>query len=156
MKKLLFFVALLSQVTLFADFLANFIGKDKAYLEANGFKCGDFSCVSKDQNFFNVKTLDDAIEYVETYRNDQDEVYKIAIYLLQNDKLKNKELDEAFFKAVTKLNEKSKLAIEITRINDKFGAESVVTMTDAKKASAYVNAMRDTYIESMKQYNDKK
>jgi len=153
MKKIVFFLALLTHITLFAGFLDNLIGKDKAYLEANGFKCTDFSCVTKDQNYFNVKLLDNTVEYVEVYSNDKDEVYKIAIYLYQNDKLKNKELDEAFYKALIRMNEKSKLAYELTKISDKFGNEALITMTDAKRANAFINVMREAYIEDMKQFN---
>ena len=135
-------------------FLDDLIGKDKAYLEANGFKCTDFSCVTKDQNYFNIKMLDNAVEYVEVYSTDKDEVYRVAIYLYQNDKLKNKELDEAFFKALQKLNEKSKLAYELSKISDKFGNEALITMTDPKRASTYVNTLRDTLFETMKQYSE--
>jgi uncharacterized membrane protein YheB (UPF0754 family) len=67
---------------------------------------------------------------------------------------KLKEMDEAFFKALQKLNEKSKLAYELSKISDKFGNEALITMTDTKKAAAYVNALRDTYFESMKQYSE--
>jgi len=153
MKKIVFFLALLTHITLFAGFLDDLMGKDKAYLEASGFKCTDFSCVTKDQHYFNVKLLDNTVEYVEVYSNDKDEVYKIAIYLYQNDKLKNKELDEAFYKALTRMNEKSKLAYDLTKISDKFGNEALITMTDAKRASAFTNVMRDAYAEDMKQFN---
>lgn len=156
MKKIALALVLLSHVTLFAGFLDELIGKDKTYLEANGFKCTDFACVTKDQNYFNIKLLDNAIEYVEVYSTDKDEVYKIAIYLYQNDKLKNKELDEAFYKALTKLNEKSKLAYEFTKISDKFGNEALITMTDTKRANAFSNSMREAYMESMKQFNETK
>jgi maleate cis-trans isomerase len=64
MKKVVLFLALVSHLSLFAGFLDDLIGKDKAYLEANGFKCTEFSCVTKDQNYFNIKLLDNAIEYV--------------------------------------------------------------------------------------------
>ncbi len=154
MKKITFFLALLTHMTLFAGFLDDLIGKDKAFLEANGFKCTDFSCVTKDQNYFNIKLLDNAVEYVEVYSNDKDEVYKIAIYLYQNDKLKNKELDEAFYKALTKVNEKSKLAYDLSKISDKFGNEALITITDTKRANAFINVMREAYIENMKQFNE--
>jgi hypothetical protein len=156
MKKIVLTLAFLSQVALFAGFLDDLIGKDKAFLEANGFKCTEFSCVTKDQNYFNVKLLDNAVEYVEVYSNEKDEVYKVALYLYQNDKLKNKELDEAFFKALQKINEKSKWTYELSKISDKFGNEALITMTDTKRANAFVAAMRDTYMESMKQFSDKK
>lgn len=156
MKKIVLTLALLSQVALFAGFLDDLIGKDKAFLEANGFKCTEFSCVTKDQNYFNIKLLDNAVEYVEVYSNEKDEVYKVAFYLYQNDKLKNKELDDAFFKALQKINEKSKWTYELNKISDKFGNEALITMTDTKRANAFVAAMRDTYMESMKQFSDKK
>lgn len=156
MKKIVLTLALLSQVALFAGFLDDLIGKDKAFLEANGFKCTEFSCVTKDQNYFNVKLLDNAVEYVEVYSNEKDEVYKVALYLYQNDKLKNKELDEAFFKALQKINEKSKWTYELSKISDKFGNEALITMTDTKRANAFIAAMRDTYMENMKQFSDKK
>lgn len=156
MKKIVLTLALLSQVALFAGFLDDLIGKDKAFLEANGFKCTEFSCVTKDQNYFNIKILDNAVEYVEVYSNEKDEVYKVAFYLYQNDKLKNKELDDAFFKALQKINEKSKWTYELSKISDKFGNEALITMTDTKRANAFVAAMRDTYMESMKQFSDKK
>lgn len=152
MKKALLFLTLVSQLSLFAGFLDDLIGKDKAFLESNGFKCNEFSCVTKDQNYFNIKLLDSAIEYVEVYSTDKDEVYRVAVYLYQNDKLKNKEIDEAFFKAIQKMNEKSKLTYELSKISDKFGNEALITMTDAKRASAYINALRDTYTETMKQF----
>ena len=155
MKKIILSLALL-HLTLFAGFLDDLIGKDKAYLEANGFKCTEFSCVTKDQNYFNVKLLDNTVEYVEVYSTDKDEVYKIALYLYQNDKLKNKELDEAFYKALQKINEKSKLTFEFTKISDKFGNEALITMTDAKRASTFSNTMRDMYADSMKQYGEPK
>ncbi|AHJ12109.1 hypothetical protein [Sulfurospirillum multivorans] len=154
MKKALLFLALVSHLTLNAGFLDDLIGKDRAFLEANGFKCTEFSCVTKDQNYFNIKLLDNAIEYVEVYSTDKDEVYRVAFYLYQNDKLKNKEMDEAFFKALQKVNEKSKLAYDLSKTSDKFGNEALITITDTKKANAYVNTLRDTYIESMKQYNE--
>jgi len=156
MKKIVLTLALLSQVALFAGFLDDLIGKDKAFLEANGFKCTEFSCVTKDQNYFNIKLLDNAVEYVEVYSNEKDEVYKVAFYLYQNDKLKNKELDDAFFKALQKINEKSKWTYELSKISDKFGNEALITMTDTKRANAFIAAMRDTYMESMKQFSDKK
>ncbi|MDY0264431.1 MAG: hypothetical protein EOM49_03325 [Epsilonproteobacteria bacterium] len=156
MKKIVLTLALLSQVALFAGFLDDLIGKDKAFLEANGFKCTEFSCVTKDQNYFNIKILDNAVEYVEVYSNEKDEVYKVAFYLYQNDKLKNKELDDAFFKALQKINEKSKWTYELSKISDKFGNEALITMTDTKRANAFIAAMRDTYMESMKQFSDKK
>lgn len=156
MKKIVLTLAFLSQVALFAGFLDDLIGKDKAFLEANGFKCTEFSCVTKDQNYFNVKLLDNAVEYVEVYSNEKDEVYKVAFYLYQNDKLKNKELDDAFFKALQKINEKSKWTYELSKISDKFGNEALITMTDTKRANAFIAAMRDTYMESMKQFSDKK
>lgn len=154
MKKGILFLALVSQLSLFAGFLDDLIGKDKVYLEANGFKCTEFSCVTKDQNYFNIKFLDNAIEYVEVYSTDKDEVYRVALYLYQNDKLKNKEIDEAFYKALTKLNDKSKLAYDLSKVSDKFGNEALITLTDTKRASAYVNALRDTYFDSMKQYSE--
>ena len=154
MKKALLLLTLIFQMTLFAGFLDDLMGKDKTFLEANGFKCTEFSCVTKDQNYFNIKLLDSAIEYVEVYSTDKDEVYKVAIYLYQNDKLKNKESDEAFFKALQKINEKSKLAYDLSKISDKFGNEALITMTDAKRASAYTNALRDTYFDSMKHFSE--
>lgn len=154
MKKALLFLAIASQISLFAGFLDDLIGKDKTFLEANGFKCTEFSCVTKDQNYFNVKLLDNAIEYVEVYSTDKDEVYRVALYLYQNDKLKNKELDEAFFKALTKLNEKSKLTYDLSKVSDKFGNEALITITDTKRATAYTNTLRDTFFETMKQYSE--
>jgi len=154
MKKALLFLALVSHISLSAAFLDDLIGKDKAFLEANGFKCTEFSCVTKDQNYFNVKLLDNTVEYVEVYSTDKDEVYRVALYLYQNDKLKNKEMDEAFFKAIQKINEKSKLVYELTKVSDKFGNEALITITDTKKAAAYVNTLRDSYFDSMKQHID--
>ncbi|KFL34847.1 MULTISPECIES: hypothetical protein [unclassified Sulfurospirillum] len=154
MKKALLFLAIVSHITLSAGFLDDLIGKEKAFLEANGFKCTEFSCVTKDQNYFNIKLLDNAIEYVEVYSTDKDEVYRVALYLYQNDKLKNKEMDEAFFKALQKINEKSKLSYDLSKISDKYGNEALVTITDTKRATAYVNTLRDTYMESMKQYTE--
>lgn len=152
MKKLLLTLVFLVHTSLFAGFLDNLIGKDHTFLTENGFKCTEFSCITKDQKFFNIKLLDDTIEYVEVYSTDKDEVYKIAIYLYQNDKLKNKELDEAFYKALMKLNEKSKLTYEITKISDKYGNEALITMTDAKKAATYINTLKETYADSMKEF----
>ena len=154
MKKALLLLAIASQISLFAGFLDDLIGKDKTFLEANGFKCTEFSCVTKDQNYFNVKLLDNAIEYVEVYSTDKDEVYRVALYLYQNDKLKNKEMDEAFFKALTKLNEKSKLTYDLSKVSDKFGNEALITITDAKRATAYTNTLRDTFFDTMKQYSE--
>ena len=154
MKKALLFLALVSHLSLSAAFLDDLIGKDKAFLEANGFKCTEFSCVTKDQNYFNVKLLDNTVEYVEVYSTDKDEVYRVALYLYQNDKLKNKEMDEAFFKALQKINEKSKLVYELTKVSDKFGNEALITITDTKKANAYINVLRDGYYDSMKQHID--
>ncbi len=153
-KKLFFLTALFAHIGLSAGFLDDLIGKDRAFLESNGFKCTAFSCITKDQKYFNVKLLDDTIDYVEVYSSDKDEVYKVAFYLYQNDKLKNKEIDDAFYKALTKLNEKSKLAYDISKISDKFGDEALVTMTDAKRAAAFTNSLRDQYTEGMKQYID--
>jgi len=152
MKKALLFLAIASQISLFAGFLDDLIGKDKTFLEANGFKCTEFSCVTKDQNYFNVKLLDNAIEYVEVYSTDKDEVYKIALYLHQNDKLKNKEIDDAFYKALIKLNEKSKLTYEMAKVSDKFGDEALVTMTDTKRANTYSSVLREVYLENMKKF----
>ena len=151
-KKLFFLTALFAHIGLSAGFLDDLIGKDRAFLESNGFKCTAFSCITKDQKYFNVNLLDDTIDYVEVYSSDKDEVYKVAFYLYQNDKLKNKEIDDAFYKALTKLNEKSKLAYDISKISDKFGDEALVTMTDAKRAAAFTNSLRDQYTEGMKQY----
>ena len=151
-KKLFFLTALFAHIGLSAGFLDDLIGKDRAFLESNGFKCTAFTCITKDQKYFNVKLLDDTIDYVEVYSSDKDEVYKVAFYLFQNDKLKNKEIDDAFYKALTKLNEKSKLAYDISKISDKFGDEALVTMTDAKRAAAFTNSLRDQYTEGMKQY----
>ncbi len=153
-KKLFMVIALVAHVGLFAGFLDDLIGKDKSFLEAHGFKCTDFSCISKEQKHFNIKLLDDTIDYVEVYSTDKDEVYKVAFYLYQNSKLKNKELDDAFHKALVKINEKSKLNYEISKISDKFGDEALVTMTDVKRVGAYVNTLKDTYIESMKQFSE--
>lgn len=151
-KKLFFLTALFAHIGLSAGFLDDLIGKDRAFLESNGFKCTAFSCITKDQKYFNVKLLDDTIDYVEVYSSDKDEVYKVAFYLYQNDKLKNKEMDDAFYKALTKLNEKSKLAYDISKISDKFGDEALITMTDAKRAAAFTNVLREQYTESMKHY----
>ncbi len=151
-KKLFFLTALFAHIGLSAGFLDDLMGKDRAFLESNGFKCTAFSCITKDQKYFNVKLLDDTIDYVEVYSSDKDEVYKVAFYLYQNDKLKNKEIDDAFYKALTKLNEKSKLAYDISKISDKFGDEALVTMTDTKRAAAFINSLRDQYTEGMKQY----
>ena len=151
-KKLLFASFLLAHVGLSAGFLDELIGKDRAFLESHGFKCSSYACVSKDQKHFNVKLLDDTINYVEVYSTDKDEVYKIALYLYQNDKLKNKEMDDAFHKALMKLNEKSKLTYELNKISDKFGDEALITMTDAKRAAAFSTLLREQYTESMKQF----
>lgn len=152
MKKTLLLLTILLHVNLFAGFLDDLIGKDKSFLTANGFKCTEFSCITKDQKYFNLKLLDDTVSYVEVYSTDKDEVYKIAFYLHQNDKLKNKEMDEAFYKALVKLNEKAKLVYEMTKVSDKFGDEALITMTDAKKASAYVGVLREMYLENMKKF----
>lgn len=151
-RKLFVFATLFFSVGLSAGFLDELIGKDKAFLQSNGFKCTEFSCISKEQKHFNIKLLDDTIDYIEVYSTDKDEVYRVALYLYQNDKLKNKELDDAFYKALTKTNEKSKLTYEMTKISDKFGDESLITMTDTKRASAYTNTLKDLYAESMKQF----
>jgi len=151
-KKLLFVTVLLTHVSLSAGFLDELIGKDRAFLEANGFKCSAYSCVTKDQKHFNIKLLDDTINYVEVYSTDKDEVYKIALYLYQNHKLQNKEMDDAFHKALTKLNEKSKLNYELNKISDKFGDEALITMTDSKRANAFVNVLKEQYTESIKQF----
>jgi len=63
-------------------------------------------------------------------------------------------MDEAFFKALQKINEKSKLSYDLSKISDKYGNEALVTITDTKRATAYVNTLRDTYMESMKQYTE--
>jgi len=152
MKKTLLLLTIFLHVSLFAGFLDDLIGKDKSFLTANGFKCTEFSCITKDQKYFNIKLLDDTISYVEVYSTDKDEVYKIAIYLHQNDKLKNKEMDEAFYKALVKLNEKSKLTYEMTKISDKFGDEALITMTDTKKANTFSGALREIYLENMKKF----
>ena len=152
MKKTLLLLPLFLHVSLFAGFLDDLIGKDKVFLSANGFKCTEFSCVTKDQKYFNIKLLDDTVSYVEVYSTDKDEVYKIALYLHQNDKLKNKEMDEAFYKALVKLNEKSKLTYEITKVSDKFGDEALITMTDAKRANTYSGVLREVYLENMKKF----
>lgn len=154
MKKIFVSLTLLLHVTLFAGFLDDLIGKDKSFLTANGFKCTEFSCITKDQKYFNIKPLDDAIEYVETYSNEKDEVYKVAFYLYQNDKLKNKEMDEGFYKALIKYNDKSKLTYDLSKVSDKYGNEALITMVDAKKATAYINFLRDSYLESMKKFSD--
>lgn len=152
MKKILILLTCVLQFSLFAGFMDELIGKDTEYLTANGFKCTEFSCVTKEQKHFNIKLLDDTIEYVEVYSTDKDEVYKIAIYLYQNEKLKNKELDEAFYKALIKLNDKSKLAYDMQRISDKFGDETLITITDAKRANAYINVLKETYIQNIKAF----
>lgn len=152
MKKILVLLSLVLHISLFAGFLDDLIGKDKSFLNANGFKCTEFSCVTNDQKYFNIKLLDDTIDYVEVYSNDKDEVYKVAFYLSQSHKLKNKESDEAFFKALTKFNEKSRYAYEIHRISDKFGDETLITMTDAKRANAYLSFLRETYLDTMKKF----
>ena len=154
LKKLSFLTALLAHITLNAGFLDELIGKDREFLQTHGFKCTSFSCVTKDQKHFNIKLLDDTINYVEVYSTDKDEVYKIALYLYQNDKLKNKELDDAFYKALVKFNEKSKLNYELTKISDKFGDEALITITDTKRATAYSNTLKDLYTEGMKQFMD--
>ena len=154
MKKTLLLLTILLHVNLFAGFLDDLIGKDKSFLTANGFKCTEFSCITKDQKYFNLKLLDDTVSYVEVYSTDKDEVYKIAFYLHQNDKLKNKEMDEAFYKALVKLNEKAKLVYEMTKVSDKFGDEALITITDTKRATAYNTTLRDLYTESMKQFMD--
>lgn len=154
MKKTLLLLLLASHITLNAGFLDDLIGKDRSFLEANGFKCTEFACITKNQNFFNIKLLDDSIEYVEAYTTDKDEVYRVAIYLIQNNKLKNREIDDAFYKALTKVNEKSKLAYDISKVSDKFGNETLITMTDSKRATSYLNSLRDAYVESMKQFNE--
>ena len=151
-KKLFVLSALLLNVGLSAGFLDELIGKDKAFLQSHSFKCTDFSCISKEQKYFNIKLLDDAVDYIEVYSTDKDEVYKVALYLYQNSKLKNKELDEAFYKALIKLNEKSKLTYEIVKVSDKFGDEALITMVDTKRATAYINAMKDLYADAMKQF----
>ncbi len=153
MKKTLLLLLMASHITLNAGFLDDLIGKDRSFLEANGFKCTEFACITKNQNFFNIKLLDDSIEYVEAYTTDKDEVYRVAIYLIQNNKLKNREIDDAFYKALTKVNEKSKLAYDISKVSDKFGNETLITMTDSKRATSYLNSLRDAYVESMKQFN---
>ncbi len=61
-------------------------------------------------------------------------------------------MDEAFYKALMKLNEKTKLTYEISKISDKFGDEALVTMSDTKKANAYINVFKEQYTESMKQF----
>lgn len=152
MKKTLLLLTLFLHVSLFAGFLDDLIGKDKAFLTANGFKCTEFSCITKDQKYFNIKLLDDTISYVEVYSTDKDEVYKIALYLHQNDKLKNKEIDDAFYKALIKLNEKSKLTYEMAKVSDKFGDEALVTMTDTKRANTYSSVLREVYLENMKKF----
>lgn len=151
-KKLLFVTVLLTHISLSAGFLDELIGKDRAFLEANGFKCSAYSCVTKDQKHFNIKLLDDTINYVEVYSTDKDEVYKLALHLYQNHKLLNKEMDDAFHKALAKLNEKSKLSYELNKISDKFGDEALITMTDTKRANAFINALKEQYAESMKQF----
>lgn len=152
--KTLVLLTLVLNVSLFAGFLDDLIGKDKSFLSSHGFKCTEFSCVTKDQKYFNIKVLDDTIEYVETYSNEKDEVYKVAFYLYQNDKLKNKEIDEAFYKALSKYNDKSKLAYDISKISDKYGNEALITMSDPKKSAAYINFLKDTYFDSMKKFSD--
>ncbi len=154
MKKILVLLTLVLNISLFAGFLDDLIGKDKSFLTANGFKCTEFSCVTTDAKYFNLKALDDAIEYVEVYSTDKDEVYKVALYLSQNDKLKNKESDEAFYKALTKMNEKTKYTYDMQRISDKFGDETLITMTDPKRAVAYINVLRESYIDNMKKFVD--
>jgi len=52
MKKALLFLAIVSHITLSAGFLDDLIGKEKAFLEANGFKCTEFSCVTKGSKLF--------------------------------------------------------------------------------------------------------
>jgi len=151
-KKLLFVTVFLTNISLSAGFLDELIGKDRTFLEANGFKCTAYSCVTKDQKHFNIKLLDDTINYVEVYSTDKDEVYKIALYLYQNSKLQNKEMDDAFHKALMKLNEKSKLSYELHKISDKFGDEALITLTDAKRANAFVNVLKEQYTEAMKQF----
>ena len=152
MKKTLLLLTLFLHVSLFAGFLDDLIGKDKSFLTANGFKCTEFSCITKDQKYFNIKLLDDTISYIEVYSTNKDEVYKIALYLHQNDKLKNKEMDEAFYKALVKLNEKSKLTYEMTKISDKFGDEALITMSDTKRANTYSGVLREVYLENMKKF----
>lgn len=152
-KKLFMVIALVAHVGLFAGFLDDLIGKDKSFLEAHGFKCTDFSCISKDKNisilsFLTIPSI--MLKFIAPIKTKSIKRF----YLYQNSKLKNKELDDAFHKALVKINEKSKLNYEISKISDKFGDEALVTMTDVKRVGAYVNTLKDTYIESMKQFSE--
>ena len=61
-------------------------------------------------------------------------------------------MDEAFYKALVKLNEKSKLTYEMTKISDKFGDEALITMSDTKRANTYSGVLREVYLENMKKF----
>ena len=154
MKFILFLFA--STLALWANPFEDLMGKSKAFLDSRGFYCHSTSCIAQEQNYFDSPLLDETVDYIETFSNHEDKVYKIAIHLFHNKKLKDEEIDKAFYQALVDGNRTHQnIVYAFLTQSDKYGNKKLIVLTDTQLEKQYIDTLKAEFTKALSGYKHK-
>ena len=140
----------------FSNPFEDLLGKTKSYLDKNDFYCHPTSCIAQEQNYFDNTVLDDVVEHIEAFFDNNQIVYKIIIHLYHNQKMKDQEINNAFYQSLLEFNKKnSQISYELLKVNDKYGNKMMVVIKDKSLTKKYMLHMKKSFIEALSAYKAK-
>ena len=149
MNKIIFLLLAIN-FSIFANVYENLIGKSTSSLSREFFECRDNYCKVDERDYFNDKNLDEIISKIELFSDFQKIVYKINLIIKVKDRFKNKDLIEAFLKALKESSASNDTKYKIKEIFDKYGDSIVITIYNQTLKQRYIKQIKNSYLKSLK------
>jgi len=151
MKKLLL-IAMLVQMAVASISYDGLIGKNENELNNDIFLCRHHICSATEQEFIDIPLLDKTVQRIETYSDDQGTIYEVRLYVAQVGEFENRDLAQAFFRAVEQYGKERGKVLEcsLEYVFDKYGNKSIVKIVDPGRRDAYRERMKKSYIEALR------
>ena len=149
MNKIIFLLLAIN-FSIFANVYENLIGKSTSSLSREFFGCRDNYCKVDERDYFNDKNLDEIISKIELFSDFQKIVYKINLIIKVKDRFKNKDLIEAFLKALKESSASNDTKYKIKEIFDKYGDSIVITIYNQTLKQRYIKQIKNSYLKSLK------
>ena len=151
MKKLLLF-AMMIQMAVASVSYDELIGKNENELNNDIFLCRHHICSATEQEFIDIPLLDKTVQRIETYGDDRGTIYEVRLYVAQVVEFENRDLTQAFFRAVEQYSKDRGKIVEcsLEYVFDKYGNKSIVKIIDPKRRDAYRERMKKNYIEALR------
>lgn len=147
-KKLIFLV--FCPIFLFSGVFEHLLDKNMNYLFENHFTCLKGICQSKEKNIFDNNMMDDSIQIIKTFLDQDDKVFKIEIELTIRNEQKN-----GFYQALldTAVVDKN-IEYSLVETNDKYGNHTVINIIQKNRQKKYIKYYRDMYLKTIKNYKE--